>query len=526
MITLILIGAGSSPLRLLEKATLRRFGAAAGLAWALWVASARMKVWYFRGPKANAPDVVSFRPWLLSLLLGGGVSAMDASTIVQRRLAKGVSGHGEAVALWATGAEYHVVVASVDVAKEVVGPAASSFGNDGRQVGSLLSSYLIGWSGAPWRRVRHEVHAALHGGGGRVQEAVVAHAVCESVPELLQAFQGVTVDEDGLYGAASRFQLKAFLLFACNARPSDETLQILLKSYAELGEGLAYRMSTLLPWWLPTRCNLRVWRAAARLRRYFRDLLRAEDGSNAVAVMRKSKEETTGFGAALGRLAGGVVAGRLSEDEVVDNLAGLAFAAEDGQTLYNVVQMLAQHPGVQDKIHEELELAAACHSTGDSIDIQAQSVQTARHAVKETLRLWPTVPLFVRRAERDCFVGSVFLPRGSVLHLDLVHLSQLPHVWGDDAAEFRPARWGESEARHLPSYASLWFGSGSRRCMGQAYVGSLLPLCVCALVRHFRWELDASGADDEEGFGTRLAVTHRSRRRMSNGGSTPHCSDT
>lgn len=47
-------------------------------------------------------------------------------------------------------------------------------------------------------------------------------------------------------------------------------------------------------------------------------------------------------------------------------------------------------------------------------------------------------------------IMEVFVPKGTILHLDLVGLNTRKDVWGEDAGEWKPERW----LQDLPSSVS------------------------------------------------------------------------
>ncbi|EPB71359.1 hypothetical protein ANCCEY_09544 [Ancylostoma ceylanicum] len=84
--------------------------------------------------------------------------------------------------------------------------------------------------------------------------------------------------------------------------------------------------------------------------------------------------------------------------------------------------------------------------------------------IKETLRLYPSVPLIARQVAEDIKIKDHILPAGTgvVLIPSMVHRD--PNYW-DDPEVFRPERFIESELKH--PYAYIPFSAGSRNCIGK-----------------------------------------------------------
>lgn len=109
------------------------------------------------------------------------------------------------------------------------------------------------------------------------------------------------------------------------------------------------------------------------------------------------------------------------------------------------------------------------------------SLKYLEACIKETLRLYPSVPLIARQVVEDIkisellkstisdlyqvpFLEEHILPAGTgvVLIPSMVHRD--PNYW-DDPEVFRPERFIEGELKH--PYAYIPFSAGSRNCIGK-----------------------------------------------------------
>ena len=110
---------------------------------------------------------------------------------------------------------------------------------------------------------------------------------------------------------------------------------------------------------------------------------------------------------------------------------------------------LARHPREWEKLTAEV-LALP---TNQSLTFEIlKSLRNARAIVNETLRLHPAASRIGRAALRDTVLprgggpdgqSQMFVPKGRVLEMDLYTVQRDPSIWGYDADEFRPDRWGE-----------------------------------------------------------------------------------
>ena len=91
--------------------------------------------------------------------------------------------------------------------------------------------------------------------------------------------------------------------------------------------------------------------------------------------------------------------------------------------------------------------------------------------IKESLRLYPSVPIIARRAEKSVVVDGFTVKKGQTYGVFIHYLHRNPVVW-DNPNEFIPERFMEDSAagskkRH--PYAYVPFSAGPRNCIGQKF---------------------------------------------------------
>ncbi|KAF7933778.1 uncharacterized protein EAE98_003487 [Botrytis deweyae] len=149
--------------------------------------------------------------------------------------------------------------------------------------------------------------------------------------------------------------------------------------------------------------------------------------------------------------------------------AAIAFA--------DVVFELARHPGEWKKLKMEV----------DSIDSSQaltfeflRSLRVTKAIINESLRLHPAASRLGKISLRDTILpkgggedgqSPIFVPKGTVVGLDLYTLQRDPAIWGADADEFKPDRWLDV---NRPLWEAKWqyepFLGGIRMCPAQNQV--------------------------------------------------------
>lgn len=123
------------------------------------------------------------------------------------------------------------------------------------------------------------------------------------------------------------------------------------------------------------------------------------------------------------------------------------------RTMHHVFAWLADHPEDRDRIRSDGLFVQRC--------------------VHETIRLWPSSPVAMRRALAPIHLSTSDrdIPEGAKVVIDLLAVNRSTEVFGPDADQFDPTR-------ELPSGVAPWgqsFGGGMHVCIGQDLAAGVLP---------------------------------------------------
>lgn len=107
---------------------------------------------------------------------------------------------------------------------------------------------------------------------------------------------------------------------------------------------------------------------------------------------------------------------------------------------------------------------------------------------KETMRLYPPVPILPRQVENDTTLGGYHLKGGSGVLFSPHLLHRHPDFW--DAPEvFDPNRFDKAEERKRHTYAYLPFGGGARVCVGNNFALMEAVFIIAMTTQRFRVKL-------------------------------------
>lgn len=232
-----------------------------------------------------------------------------------------------------------------------------------------------------------------------------------------------------------------------------------------------------LPLWVPTAEN-RKFKAATKL---------VDDYIQGIIAQRRALPQDQWPDDLLTRLmlakddeTGEMMNDRLLRDESVT----VFFAGHEttARTLMFTWYALARNPDVADRLHAEVD--AVLGDAPPTLEDLKRLPYTLQ-VIKETLRLYPAAPMYVRDAIADDVIMGYAVPKGSTVMLIPYWTHRHPEFW-PDPERFDPDRWTpEAEAARHP-YAFHPFATGQRICIGNNF--SLLEshILLSMLVRRYR----------------------------------------
>ena len=170
-----------------------------------------------------------------------------------------------------------------------------------------------------------------------------------------------------------------------------------------------------------------------------------------------------------------------TDKELLDELMTLIVAGFEtsANTLNWVWYLLAGHPEAEERLIAESENFLPNASAVNAENTTA--MKYTQQVLEETLRLYPPVWLFTRRAREEDELDDYDVPPGTDIYLSPYVLHRTASIW-PDPDEFNPDRFEISEKpkRDRPYFP---FSLGPRRCLGEyfsflemkVHIGLLLP---------------------------------------------------
>ncbi len=178
---------------------------------------------------------------------------------------------------------------------------------------------------------------------------------------------------------------------------------------------------------------------------------------------------------------------RFDTGEMVDQVAIFFLAGHEtsASALAWALYLLAMYPEWQDKVADEASVAFEPEKIYFST---LSKLKTSRDVFRESMRLYPPVPMMVREASCPEHFRDRDVRKGSQIVLSPWHLHRHERLW-ERGDEFDPGRFTTPEGKASMRQAYIPFSAGQRVCPGSGFAMAEGPLLLAMLVRAFRFEL-------------------------------------
>lgn len=172
-------------------------------------------------------------------------------------------------------------------------------------------------------------------------------------------------------------------------------------------------------------------------------------------------------------------------EEMIDQVAIFFLAGHEtsASALAWTLYLLATHPEVQEALAEEAE---AVLGAGTPDFAMVGKLRRARDVFRESLRLYPPVPMMVRENACPERFRKRDVPKGSQIVLSPWHLHRHERLW-ERPDEFDPDRFQTENGKTCLRTAYIPFSAGSRVCPGAGFAMVEGPLLLAMLIRAYRF---------------------------------------
>jgi cytochrome P450 len=240
--------------------------------------------------------------------------------------------------------------------------------------------------------------------------------------------------------------------------------------------GLLYA-SLNLPRWLPRPGMLAGVRAVNDLR---------------AAVARLIVERRAG-GAAHDDLMTRLIAARdpesgraMDQSRLIDNLLTFYLAGHEttAKALTWALYLVARSPQWSAALEEEIDrVTGGASISAEHID----KLVLVQQVIKESIRLYPPVPMMSRQAIADTTLEGHAIRAGTSILIPIYAVHRHAKRW-ERPDEFDPARFSRDNEAAIPRYQYMPFGAGPRVCIGMSFAMMEATAILATFMQRVRFE--------------------------------------
>uniref|UniRef100_UPI003B5C7B35 uncharacterized LOC119834290 n=1 Tax=Zerene cesonia TaxID=33412 RepID=UPI003B5C7B35 len=150
------------------------------------------------------------------------------------------------------------------------------------------------------------------------------------------------------------------------------------------------------------------------------------------------------------------------------------------------VMRIANEPEIQENMYEELKTIFQGSDRLPTMD-DLNDMKYLECCIKESLRLYPSVPFIARYLKEDVVLSGYTVPKGVGCHIHIYDLHHNEDIY-PEPEKFIPERFLPENVLKRHRYAFIPFSAGPRNCIGQKFAFLEMKTVISGLLRKFKIE--------------------------------------
>ncbi|XP_054727616.1 uncharacterized protein LOC129237145 [Anastrepha obliqua] len=177
-----------------------------------------------------------------------------------------------------------------------------------------------------------------------------------------------------------------------------------------------------------------------------------------------------------------------TDKDVMDEVNTILFEGHDTTSAGSsfTLCLLGIHKDVQERVFQEQTQIFADNLQRDCTFADAQEMHYLERVIKETLRLYPPVPVIARKVNEDVPLasGPYIIPKGTTVVIGQYAVHRRPECY-ENPEKFDPDNFLPENMAKRHYYSYVPFSAGPRSCVGRKYAMLMLKILLSTLVRKF-----------------------------------------
>jgi len=154
----------------------------------------------------------------------------------------------------------------------------------------------------------------------------------------------------------------------------------------------------------------------------------------------------------------------MTDEQIYDEVTSMIIAGSEttAAAMSWAAYLLATHPAVQKAVQDEVDEVVR----GRQVEHEdLGKLDCTRRVINETLRLYPTTWMLMRRPLEDVDLGGYRIPADAMVLFSIFALHRDAALF-PEPERFDPDRWLPGRVKSIPAHSYMPFGAGPRGCIG------------------------------------------------------------
>ncbi|CAH1715439.1 unnamed protein product [Aphis gossypii] len=186
-----------------------------------------------------------------------------------------------------------------------------------------------------------------------------------------------------------------------------------------------------------------------------------------------------------------------SDEEIRDEVVTMMMTGSETSTITGCycLLMLAIHPKIQDKVYDEIFEVLGDGDQTITIEDTTKLVYLEQ-CIRETLRLYPLVPVFLRQLQDDVkiFSDDLILPKGTICLISPLTTHHMPELYPNPWS-YNPDNFDAENVNKRHKYSFIAFSGGPRGCIGSKYAMLSMKVLISTFLRNYSVHTDLKLSD-------------------------------